>query len=100
MIINLKSKGKAWGYVLLVLNVSDDCVCLLCQVVPEMRETHRKLETDPMFALEHLTDDVQKKSNVAPTMEKLEQLHGKWKDDYLLNKAARNKVIIISKLHN
>ena len=85
---------------MLVLNVSDDCLCLVCQVVPEMRETHRKLETDPMFALEHLTDDVQKKSNVAPAMEKLEQLQGKWKDDYLLNKAARNKVIIISKLHN
>lgn len=57
-----------------------------------MRETHRKLETDPMFALEHRTDDVQKKSDAVPTMEKLEERQGRWKDDYLLNKAARNKV--------
>ena len=58
-----------------------------------MRETHRNLESDPMFALEHLTYDVQKQTDTLPTMEKLEQRQEKWKDDYILNKLARNKVV-------
>lgn len=57
-----------------------------------MRETHKKLESDPMFALEHLTDDVQKKDTSLPTLEKIENRQKQWKDDYMLNKIARNKV--------
>lgn len=64
----------------------------LAQVVPEMKETHKKLEADPMFALEHLTDDVQKQDTSMPTLEKIENRQKQWKDDYILNKLARNKV--------
>lgn len=65
------------------------------QVVPELRETHKKLESDPMFALEHLTDDVQKKTDSVPDMAKLERRQEKWKDDYMLNKIARGKVRVV-----
>jgi len=70
------------------------------QVVPEMRETHRKLENDPMFALEHMTDDVQKQTDTLPTMERLEKHQAKWKDDYIINKIARNKVCVDNNNNN
>jgi len=47
-----------------------------------------------MFALEHLKDNIEKKTAALPNLEKLEVRQSKWKDDYDLNKAARNKVRI------
>ena len=51
----------------------------------------KKMATDAMFKLEHGSDDVKKGQRSAATMSILEQKRDEWRDDYLLNKLARQK---------
>ncbi|KAL3869786.1 hypothetical protein ACJMK2_042423 [Sinanodonta woodiana] len=61
------------------------------QIVPEDKATQKKLATDAMFKLEHGTDDQQKGKAVIMGLSQIEYRRSEWKDDYLLNKLARNK---------
>ncbi|CAG0881647.1 unnamed protein product [Darwinula stevensoni] len=62
------------------------------QVVPEDRATSNKLASDAMFHLEHGSEDASKAKAVAPALKKLEaRQDSKWKDDYLANRALRDK---------
>ncbi|XP_022101763.1 coiled-coil domain-containing protein 130-like [Acanthaster planci] len=61
------------------------------QVLTEDRQTVKKLATDPMFKLEHGTDDTKKLEAVAPTLHELEQTQTTWKDDFELNRMLRQK---------
>ncbi|CAD5111421.1 DgyrCDS730 [Dimorphilus gyrociliatus] len=60
------------------------------QIVPEDKATHKKLETDAMFKLEHVFDDKTKKIEAAPGFSEIVDKRSEWKDDYSLNKMARN----------
>lgn len=40
--------------------------------------------------LEHVAEDKKKMVDVTPTIGKLEDLQGRWKDDYAANKALRD----------
>ncbi len=61
------------------------------QVVPEDRETHKKIERDAMYRLEHGSDDKNKLKNAIPGIKQIQALQMEKKDDYLLNKLARQK---------
>ncbi|CAM1297570.1 CCDC130 (predicted) [Pycnogonum litorale] len=61
------------------------------QVVPEDKETGKKLVTDAMFRLEHGVEDKQKIKSAAPVLLKLEEQKERWKDDYIANKLLRQK---------
>ena len=61
------------------------------QVVPEDRETHKKIERDAMYRLEHGSDDKNKLKNAIPGIKQIQALQMEKKDDYLLNKLARRK---------
>lgn len=55
------------------------------------RATHKKMATDAMFKLEHGSDDLKKGKAVVMTLNNLEGRREEWKDDYILNKLARQK---------
>lgn len=61
------------------------------QIVPEDRATHKKMATDAMFKLEHGSDDHKKGRAVVMNLSNLEGKREEWKDDYILNKIARQK---------
>lgn len=61
------------------------------QIVPEDRATHKKMATDAMFKLEHGSDDHKKGRAVVMNLSNLEGRRDEWKDDYVLNKIARQK---------
>ncbi|KAL5016233.1 hypothetical protein ScPMuIL_005822 [Solemya velum] len=61
------------------------------QVVPEDKETHKKMATDAMFKLEHGTDDRSKGQSRVPSLGEIEGYMSMKKDDYLLNRLARDK---------
>lgn len=61
------------------------------QVVPEDRETHKKIERDAMYRLEHGSDDKNKLKSAIPGIKQIQALQMDKKDDYLLNKLARRK---------
>ncbi|KAK3580942.1 hypothetical protein CHS0354_006967 [Potamilus streckersoni] len=61
------------------------------QIVPEDKATQKKLANDAMFKLEHGTDDQQKGKAVIMGLGQIAYRRSEWKDDYLLNKLARNK---------
>ena len=47
--------------------------------------------TDAMFKLEHGSDDIQKGKKAKSNLGSLEVSRNEWKDDYMLNKLARQK---------
>nr|XP_002129211.1 coiled-coil domain-containing protein 130 [Ciona intestinalis] len=51
----------------------------------------KQLLTDPMFKLEHGVKDKRKLESVIPSLSELQDFQEEKKDDYLLNKALRNK---------
>ncbi|KFM71934.1 Coiled-coil domain-containing protein 130-like protein, partial [Stegodyphus mimosarum] len=61
------------------------------QVVPEDKDVQKKLVMDSMFRLEHGVADKAKQKTLAPSIVQLEEYKEKWKDDYMLNKALRQK---------
>lgn len=61
------------------------------QVTPEDKEVSKKLANDAMFKLEHGVEDKDKKKAAAPIIYKLENLQGRWKDDYALNQHLRKQ---------
>ncbi|CAG0917532.1 unnamed protein product [Notodromas monacha] len=62
------------------------------QVVPEDRDTIKKLATDPMFKLEHVEKDKRKSKEAKETLGNLEGFqYQRWKDDYAANRLMRDK---------
>jgi len=60
------------------------------QVVPETKETSRRMADDPMFKLEHETKDQSAAQAAAPRLKQLlNRAEDKWKDDYGANSALR-----------
>lgn len=49
------------------------------------------MANDPMFKLEHTSDDVKKSSSVQLSVGQLEKKRSEYQDDYSLNKLARSK---------
>ncbi|CAG5122071.1 unnamed protein product [Candidula unifasciata] len=61
------------------------------QVVPEDKATQKKLATDPMYKLEHGTDDQQKGKAKVMSLAQIEESRMSMLDDYILNRIARDK---------
>ena len=61
------------------------CVCYSDKV------TQKKLATDPMFKLEHSSNDQQGGKATHLSVAQIEDLRNSWSDDYMLNKMARTK---------
>lgn len=63
------------------------------QVVPETRETSRKLFDDAMFKLEHKNNDANtSKKSVASLNKLLDRQESVWKDDFAANSILRAKL--------
>ncbi|GFR71364.1 coiled-coil domain-containing protein 130-like protein [Elysia marginata] len=61
------------------------------QIMPEDKATQKKLATDPMYKLEHGSDDHQKGKEKISNLAELEEGRISMIDDYLLNRMARDK---------
>lgn len=61
------------------------------QIVPEDKATQKKLATDAMYKLEHGSDDKQRGKLVIPTIGQITDERYQYKDDYIINKIARDK---------
>ncbi|GAB1601134.1 coiled-coil domain-containing protein 130-like [Argonauta hians] len=61
------------------------------QIVPEDKDTQKKLVKDAMYKLEHGTDDKQKLVSGLPSLAELEEKQEVYKDDFILNSLARSK---------
>ncbi|KAH9523454.1 hypothetical protein Btru_040050 [Bulinus truncatus] len=61
------------------------------QVVPEDKATQKKLATDAMFKLEHGSNDQQKGAEKTSSLAVLEESKISMKDDYILNRMARDQ---------
>ncbi|KAL5286821.1 CCDC130 family protein [Megaselia abdita] len=60
------------------------------QIVPETKETQKKLFDDPMYKLEHQTKDAQAGDDAKPALEKLYMRNTDvWKDNYEANSMLR-----------
>lgn len=60
------------------------------QVVPDTKETQRRLFDDPMYKLEHVATDQKKNDDAKPRLFKLyERNHYIWDDDYTANSKLR-----------
>lgn len=60
------------------------------QIVPDTKETQRRLFDDPMYKLEHVASDLQKSDDAKPALFKLyERNHYVWDDDYSANSRLR-----------
>jgi len=55
------------------------------------KATQKKLATDAMFKLEHGSDDQKKGKSIVSTLSQLEDRREQYKDDYILNKIARER---------
>ena len=62
------------------------------QIVPEEKETIKKLATDAMFQLEHKAEDHNKSRALVPVIEQLKDLQSRWKDYFRANQILRNKL--------
>jgi len=51
----------------------------------------KKMATDAMFKLEHVSDDTKKGTKALSSLSSLEERREEWRDDYELNKLARSK---------
>ncbi|KAM6233245.1 putative splicing factor YJU2B isoform 1-T1 [Porphyrio hochstetteri] len=61
------------------------------QVLPTEREEKEKLETDPMFRLEHGVADQAALRRAVPTLASLQEAQSAWKDDFALNSRLRRR---------
>lgn len=61
------------------------------QIVPEDKATQKKLATDSMYKLEHGSDDKQRGKSIIPTIGQIADERNQYKDDYIINKIAREK---------
>ncbi|XP_060559881.1 coiled-coil domain-containing protein 130 homolog, partial [Ruditapes philippinarum] len=61
------------------------------QIATEDKAVQKKMVTDAMFKLEHGSDDIQKGKKAKSNIGSLEMRRDEWKDDYMLNKLARQK---------
>jgi coiled-coil domain-containing protein 130 len=55
------------------------------------KATQKKLATDAMYKLEHGSDDKQRGESVIPTIGQITNERYQYKDDYIINKIARDK---------
>uniref|UniRef100_A0A0B7AM81 Splicing factor YJU2 n=1 Tax=Arion vulgaris TaxID=1028688 RepID=A0A0B7AM81_9EUPU len=60
------------------------------QVVPEDKATQKKLATDPMYKLEHGSDDHQRGKDKVMSLAQIEESRVSMLDDYNLNRKARD----------
>ncbi|QQP49402.1 Uncharacterized protein FKW44_010062 [Caligus rogercresseyi] len=68
------------------------------QVVPDDKATIQKLYSDPMFKLEHGTEDKEKSlATGKPRIEALAKVQDRVKDDYLANRALRDEMRVVRK---
>lgn len=58
----------------------------------------KKMATDAMFKLEHGSDDIKKGQKVKSNLTSLESRRDEWKDDYMLNKLARQKFRVMENI--
>ncbi|CAH1775350.1 unnamed protein product [Owenia fusiformis] len=61
------------------------------QIVTEDRNVIKKMVNDPMFKLEHGETDKVKHKKSLPNLGELASIQDQYRDDYMLNKLARNK---------
>ncbi|XP_074642683.1 coiled-coil domain-containing protein 130 homolog [Tubulanus polymorphus] len=61
------------------------------QIVTDDRSKIKKLATDPMYKLEHGSEDKTKIKNAVPALAQISDIKSVYKDDYMLNKLARQK---------
>ena len=54
------------------------------------KDTHKKLALDAMYQLEHGANDKTKMKKAMPALAEIEEKQSVNKDDYMLNKMARN----------
>ena len=55
------------------------------------KATQKKMATDPMYKLEHGSDDKDRGKTTQMSVAQIEDMRESWIDDYMLNKMARNK---------
>ena len=60
------------------------------QILTEDKNDIKRLSADPMFKLEHDTNDKSKIVKLMPTLRELEEAKSEWKDDFRLNYMMRN----------
>lgn len=59
------------------------------QIVPDDKGDIKRMATDAMYRLEHQTEDFNKGTSLKPTLERLQDLQDRWKDDFSLNQTLR-----------
>lgn len=62
------------------------------QIVTEEKSDIKRINTDPMFKLEHDVNDKSKIVKLMPTLVELEESKLQWKDDFDLNSMLRKKL--------
>jgi coiled-coil domain-containing protein 130 len=67
------------------------------QIVTEEKSHIKRLQSDPMFKLEHDSQDKEKLKALAPTLIELEYSKLQWKDDYALNSLMRDKLRVCNR---
>ncbi|XP_078285474.1 putative splicing factor YJU2B [Rhinoraja longicauda] len=61
------------------------------QILTTDHEQKKKLETDPMYKLEHGVGDQEKLKIAVPTLSNIQDMQSAWKDDFSINSMLRKK---------
>uniref|UniRef100_UPI00398E420E probable splicing factor YJU2B n=1 Tax=Pristiophorus japonicus TaxID=55135 RepID=UPI00398E420E len=61
------------------------------QILTTEHEEKKKLETDPMYKLEHGVGDQAKLKTAIPTLSNIQEMQSAWKDDFAINSMLRKK---------
>ncbi|XP_069783582.1 probable splicing factor YJU2B isoform X2 [Narcine bancroftii] len=61
------------------------------QILTTDNEQKKKLETDPMYKLEHGVGDQEKLKVAVPTLSNIQEMQSAWKDDFAINSMLRKK---------
>ncbi|GCB81631.1 hypothetical protein scyTo_0021865 [Scyliorhinus torazame] len=61
------------------------------QILTTEHEEKKKLETDPMYKLEHGVGDQEKLKIAVPTLSNIQEMQSAWKDDFAINSMLRKK---------
>ncbi|XP_032868025.1 coiled-coil domain-containing protein 130 [Amblyraja radiata] len=61
------------------------------QILTTDHEQKKKLETDPMYKLEHGVGDQEKLKIAVPTLSNIQDMQSAWKDDFAINSMLRKK---------
>ncbi|XP_067829041.1 probable splicing factor YJU2B [Heptranchias perlo] len=61
------------------------------QILTTEHEEKQKLETDPMYKLEHGVGDQEKLKAAIPTLSNIQEMQSAWKDDFAINSMLRKK---------